>query len=315
MKTNLTSHPAVGISHLGLSAIVAVLLAAAPCSLPAQIEIDVHPTTGPVSGAAEPDAVEAARSIVARPGATMASTEFGSTMAKAPEPPKIKEVDEETVRQAAKDGAELIRLLGLVPTNRAPEPQNEMDRELFEQEQRARELLGDNPTVVYRIKLGDETLPDPMIVPWIDAANRLRDRFESAVNLIAANKLSDARAELLAISTEYPDSEWGVQAAALLKKLENLREGQRPVMTSAVQAAPEITLDGPVKPTTILFDSSNPAQSRVMILGRSYRVGQSIRQHPDHVVKEIRPNEVDIEVSRNNASKVFTLPVRRSAGQ
>jgi hypothetical protein len=125
----------------------------------------------------------------------------------------------------------------------------------------------------------------------------------------------DARRELLDISTAYPDSEWGVQAATLLKKLDNLREDPKSAITEEKPKTVEITLDGPVKPTTMLFDSVNPAQSRVMILGRAYRVGQSIRQHPDHFVKEIRASEIDIEVRRDNVTKVFTISVRPSAGQ
>lgn len=300
--------------NLALVAVVAsALLVSGPGLVSAQIEISVDPTTGSASQA-DADAVKAASSIVAPAGAPMASTEFTSTQATAPTPPEIKPVTDAEIQKAAKDGADLIRILGLVPTTRGPEPLNAQDRELFEQEEKARELLGDNPTVVYRIKFGEETLPDPMIVPWIEQASKLKDRFEQAVNSIAANKLSEARSELLAISTEFPDSEWGIQSALLLKKLENLKEGQTPVVADTPKT-PEIVLDGPVKPTTILFDASNPDQSRVMILGRAYKVGQAIRQHPDHIVKAVRPNEIDIEVSRNNASKVFTIPVRQNAGQ
>jgi hypothetical protein len=296
---------------------LAVAVTAAGIQLPvsAQIEIAVDTTTAGLPRNTEPAALSAVKSLVARAGSAMSSTEFGSYAASAPAPPQIRSVDEAEIRQAARDGADLIRILGLVPTKDGPRLGSELDRELFEQEEKARELLGDNPTVVYRIKLGEETLPDPMIVPWIEGALRLQDRFEQAVNLIAGNKLMDARRELLDISTAYPDSEWGVQAATLLKKLDNLREDPKSAITEEKPKTVEITLDGPVKPTTMLFDSVNPAQSRVMILGRAYRVGQSIRQHPDHFVKEIRASEIDIEVRRDNVTKVFTISVRPSAGQ
>jgi hypothetical protein len=312
---------AFGTSVLGRRGLRAGASAAALCLasglVHGQIEISLDPivTTGPVEIRPEDlQANERAAALVAKPGTTMLSTEFGEA-ATAPAPPTLAPVDEEQIRQAAQDGAALIRLLGLVPSGRTVDPETEQDRELFAQEERARELLGDNPTVVYQVKIGEELLPDPMIVPWEYNATRLRDRFEMAVNLIAGNKLSEARAELLAISTEFPDSEWGVQAAALLTKLDNLKEGDQPIVRADAPVAPEITLDGPVRPTTILFDERNPAQSRVMILGRSYRTGDRIRQHPTHEVRAIRSTDIDIEVFRGNDSKVFTLSLRPSAGQ
>lgn len=221
-----------------------------------------------------------------------------------------------TEARAIASGAELLRKLGLTP-KRPKAGGREIDDpgavNLFPNEEEVRKLLGDNPQVVYRVVVNGTPLPDPMIIPWIRQGRVVEELFDEAVVLLGNGRIDSAREKLLALMTEYPSTEQAAQAREILAKLENLQGAPTPRPISRPSASPtpvEVQLNPNVKVSTVLIDPNNPADSRVVIGGRAYAVGEAIRNYPDHKVVSISDDTVIIEVEKQGVSKQFPIPVR-----
>lgn len=314
----------------------------------AQIEVDVG-TTAPGSAAtvttstesadqSEPSATsvlqqdaaadQAAQKIVPAPGTQMQSTEDGTlgtagvTVAAEPslrmqEDAMVLQDGVTTETLAVESGAELLRLLGVQLRKQSAAGPSELDESttntLFDVTA-IRRLKGSDPTVVYRVVVEDTPMPDPMIVPWIRQAKLLQERFDRAVQLLGDNRVEAGRQELLGIVTDFPDTDYAVQARALLRKLDELNqpiaiptaaveeEREQPVVV--VELSPNVTIG------TVVVDPQDPANNRAMIAGRAYKVGDPISGIPNHKVVGITDSMVQIEVEQSEVTKIFDVPVR-----
>lgn len=273
---------------------------------------------------------EAARKILPKPGTVLKSTEnsdLGASSAVA-EKPSLNVTDTSVVMtngetsesMAVQSGAELLRLLG-VNKKAAPAPgQAEADEQtnasLFDVSA-VKRLKGAEPTVVYRVVVDNKPLQDPMIVPWIRQAKMVQERFDRAVEMLANNNVSQGREELLAIASEFPDNEYADQARELLKKINDINE--KPVAPVAkidnTTTTINIRLNPEVKVGTVVVDAENASGNRVMIGGKTYKVGDKVAfVNPPHTVVAITQDSVSIEVLQDNQKETFILPVRPDSG-
>jgi hypothetical protein len=325
---------------------VAALLCAAPAA-DAQIEVDVltsapgsaaretsvtatpTPETAPATSNLKQDksAEDAARKIVPAPGTQMQSTEggtLGNTAGAVAAEPSLKMQENEVVLKAGEttetmavnSGAELLKLLGLQlkkDTNKdePSELEESTTNTLFDVEA-VRRLKGADPTVVYRVVVQETPLPDPMIVPWIRQAKLLQERFDKAVSLLGENRVDEGRQELLGIMTDFPDSDYAVQAKALLAKLDDLnRPAEVPVIApTTAETTVSVALSPNIQIGTVIVDPQNPAGNRAMIGGRAYKAGDEIHGIPGHKVIGISETVVQIEVEQSGMKKTFDVPVR-----
>jgi len=314
---------------------LAIAGACQPTLLPGQIEVEVL-TTGTQAGAAastapaasaplEPTADESARKIVPQPGTVLQSTENASLENKAAvaaSPSLILANDqmvlkegETTETMAVRSGAELLRMLGVQKKDSKPAAGLEMEEEaaasLFDTTAVER-LKGEKPTVVYRVVVEDQPLPDPMIVPWIRQAKLLQERFDRAVGMLADNRVQEGREEMLAIVTDFPDSEYAMQAKEILKKLDDLSKTEmpQPVVRTEEKTTITIELSPNIQVGTVIVDPADATGNRVMIGGRVYKVGDKIQGNVGHTVVGISDDVVQIEVEQSGLKKTFDVPVR-----
>lgn len=288
-------------------------------------------TTAPAAVVpADAEAAKAAEKLVAPPGAPVQSTEnpeVGPGPIAVPTPSvqiagdKLMVSDEQTSEIVdVKSGAELLKKLNIVaPPKAVVKGVREVDEttptELFRQEE-VRRLLGESPTVVYQVVYDAKPLPDPMIIPWVRNAVVLKERFDEAVALLAQNRLQQGREALLAIITEFPNTEYARQAQELLAKLqeETAQPKDRPAVVQATPTpAPiQIMVDPNIRVGSILVDAKNPEENRVMINGRAYRAGDVIRGFSNHRVVKVMEGTVVLEVEAMGQRKEFTIPIKRS---
>lgn len=274
------------------------------------------------------DTVSEAEKLVAPPGAKVQSTEdamLGPGAIVVPTPAvtiagdKLVVGDETTSEIVdVKTGAELLRKLNIVaPSKLVPKGKRESDEttptELFRQEE-IRRLLGEAPTVIYQVSYDGRPLPDPMIIPWVRNAVVLKERFDEAVALLAQNRIQQGREALLAIITEFPNTDYARQAQELLQKLQE--EMAQPKERPSARPTPtpmtvQIMVDPNVRVGSILLDTRHPEESRVMINGRPYRAGDMIRGFPNHRVVKVMDGAVVLEVQAMGQTKEFTIPVKR----
>lgn len=288
--------------------------------------------TPPGEGLIEDKAADdAAHKILPKPGTVLKSTEnseLSENTAVAESPSLAINQDlvvlkdgETSEALAIKSGAELLRLLGV---NRAKAPakgEGEVDEakasSLFDVNA-VKRLKGDEPTVVYRIVVDQKPLPDPMIVPWIRQAKLVQERFDRAVEMLANNNVSQGREELLAIASEFPDNEYADQARELLRKLDDLSEKPAVPVAKVEETTTttiNIRLNPEVKIGTVIVDAETPSGNRVMIGGRSYKVGDKLAFiNPAHTVTSITQDNVGIEVTQDGQKESFILPVRPDTG-
>lgn len=320
---------------ISLSLAVLVAFALNPGNAAAQIEVDVLTTetesaagaTTSVAAPGEQSADEAARRLLPAPGTVMRSTE-GSTLeesdAVAEEPSLKIQEDQVTLKEglttetmAVQSGAELLRMLGLQRKSRPAEGPGLESEEttvsaLFDVEA-VRRLKGDEPTVVYRVLVEETPLPDPMIVPWIQQAKLLQERFDKAVHLLGENHIDEGRQELLGVITDFPESDHAEQAKAILAKLDDLNQADVPApVMETPQATPTVAirLSPNIRVGTVIVDPENPNGNLAMIGGKSYRVGDPIYGEPDHKVLSISESVVQIEVEQSGVKEIFDVPVR-----
>jgi len=324
-----------------LAAAFALAMASAwqPGPAAAQIEVRIssgtQEQTSAPAGALNPvearnqagmyQAEEEAQKIVPAPGTVMQSTEnssLGKTGTVAPAPSLnlnndqlVLKEGETTESVAVKSGAELLKMLGL-QQREAPkqlsadlEINEDTTNSLFDMSAVER-LKGDKPTVVYRVVIGDTPLPDPMIVPWIRQAKMLQERFDKALAMLANNQVEQGRQELLAIASDFPDSDYAVQSRALLKKLDDLSKEEMPQPVIKEETTVTVELSPNIQVGTIIVDPNDPAGSRAMISGRMYKVGDVINSAPGHRLVGISQTAVKIEVEQSGLKQTFDVPVR-----
>jgi TolA-binding protein len=304
-----------------------------PHTASAQIEVDVittgtesasAPTTAPAQQQ-EPSAEEAAKKILPAPGTVMQSTENSTleeTGAVASEPSLIIDENQVTLKEgettetmAVQSGAELLRMLGLQRKAKPAEGGLESEEQeaglLFDVEA-IRKLKGEDPTVVYRVLVEETPLPDPMIVPWIQQAKLLQERFDKAVNLLSENRLDDGRQELLAVINDFPESDHAQQAKAILTKLDDLNrtEVPAPVMEQPKETTVTVRLSPNIRVGTVIVDPENPTGNRAMIGGKSYKAGDNVYGEQGHRVLSISESVVQIEVEQSGVKEIFDVPVR-----
>jgi TolA-binding protein len=308
-----------------LAALLCVGVAA--CSF-AQSVSTSESRTSPTSEARS-DAAKAAEKLVAPAGARVQSTEdaqLGPGEVVVPTPAvqlqgnKLMVSDAQTSQVVdVKSGAELLKKLNIIaPAQVVSKGAREVDEttptELFRQEE-IRRLLGESPTVVYQVVYDGKPLPDPMIIPWVRNAVVLKERFDEAVALLAQNRIQQGREALLAIITEFPNTEYARQAQEILQKLQE-ETAQPKEQGAIVRATPtpppvQIMVDPNIRVGSILVDAKNPEENRVMINGRSYRAGDVIRGFSNHRVVKVTDGAVVIEVEAMGQRKEFTIPIKQ----
>ena len=316
-----TPRPAAGGAACALLAALLLLSAApaaaqdTPAAAPATRDADAA-TTLTAEPADEAVDVEA-RKIVAPPGAplTVADQDAPTTVAG----PAVRMVDGKLVTDAEAEAAavesmaQLIRQLNVARSPRAA-GSREMDEttptQLFDDKQ-VRGLLGDEPTVVYQVVYREEPIPDPMVVPWIRNVAVLRERFDVAVEMLSQGRVSQGREMLGAIVQEFPNTDYAAQASALIKKIDELQTPQeiQSLVATPGPREPDIVVDPNLSIGSVLYNPSDPAESRVMIGGRSYGVGDNPRGFSDHKIVNVTERSVEIEVTRRGNARRFTLPV------
>ena len=306
----------------------------------AALVLAAPPALGQVRDQADPAAEAQARQLLVPTGESLKTTEETELTTTAPvaqgpsvvfsgEPLKLPP-GETTESLAVKSGAEIMRKLGIVVPagQRAEAGSREKDEpttptQLFDEEQ-VRRLIGDNPTVVYRVLYDDRVLPDPMIVPWIRNSVVLKDRFDEAVQLISEQKFREGKEALLAIEAEFPNSEYAAKGREIVRRLDEVAASIKPpekrVETPKTgKAGPtpppmEIRVDPNIKTTAIGYDSGNPRNSVVFINGESYRIGDAIRHYSDHRVVGVSEDAVTFEVEKLGQKKQITVKVIESDG-
>jgi hypothetical protein len=291
------------------------------------------PTPGPspVAGeepAPERDVERAAQKVVAPVGVPMQSTEdatLGTGPAVAPAPGVTMKGDrlmveggETTESVAVASGAELLLKLKIVaPPKIVAKGSREVDEttptQLFN-EAEVRKLLGEKPTVVYQVVYRQTPIPDPMVVPWLRNAVIIKERYDEAIELLGQGKVQQGREALLAIEAEFPNTEYAVQSAQLLKRLSEIETAPtpRPVVAKATPGTlkPEINVDPNVQVSSILVDQENPVENRVMVNGRGYVAGELVRGYQNHRIVKVLDGAVVIEVEMAGEKKEFSIPVR-----
>lgn len=297
-------------------------------------------TTTAVSGEAvttapaKDGALESAMKMVAPVGASLTSTderELATTDAVAQAPSLAVSQDgviapsgPDAEAKGIKSAADLLLALKIV---KRPTPKAVGTREIDEQatqtklynEEEFRRFLGKDPTVMYQVVYKGEPLPDPMIVPWIRSVVVLQERFDEAVELLANQQIQRGTEILLDIQTNYPDTEYGRQAGAILLRLRDITQ---PVATpapqvTAPQKTPTVTdvrMDPKVKISTVITDPSDEAQNRVMINGKTYAPGETVRDFDNHKVVRVTDDAVTMEVEQAGQKREFVVPVRQFSG-
>ena len=177
------------------------------------------------------DAVKSAEKIFPAPGTQLNSTEerslgqgqavVGTPAVKFTQDGKVVLPDATgtgaaSEAKAVKSGAEMLKILGLVPKPKAEgglESEENNSLSLFDKEA-VEKLLGTKPTVVYRVVSEETPLPDPMIIPWIRNVRLIEENFNKAVEKLANNEVDEARAILLDIVTQFPSGVRGTGSAA-----------------------------------------------------------------------------------------------------
>ena len=274
---------------------------------------DVSPET------VDPSADIEARKRVAPTGVALnVSGESGETTASGPglrvvEGRVVTGDDNTTEAAAVESMAQLIKQLNVVRS--APVGSREVDEttptQLFDDAQ-VRALLGDKPTVIYQVVYRDEPIPDPMVVPWVRNVAVLRERFDEAVDLVGRGRVSQGREMLQSIVTEFPDTDYAVQARELVKKIDELQTPQE-IEKLVAKPTAEQTIDIVVDPNlsigSVLVNPSDPSGSLVMIGGRSYSIGDTPRGFSNHKIVNVTEQSVEVEVSVQGKTRRFTLPV------
>ncbi len=276
------------------------------------------------SGMVSNEAAKEAAKLVAPPGARVRLAE-DQPEAVIPAAPVKVEGDNVVVSNAstsevveAKSGAELLKTLGLIaPPSQKRRGDREIDEtsgtRLFDNSE-IRRLLGESPTVVYQVVYEEKPLPDPMIIPWVRNAVILKERLDEAVALLGNGRVQEGRQALLAIISEFPNSEIAQQAQAILQKLETdvLKPEGAQAMVRATPTPPpvQIMVDPNVRISSILIDSRDPNENRVMINGRAYKAGDVIRGFSNHRVISVREGAVVIEVEAAGQRREFTITLK-----
>lgn len=317
----------------------ALLLAIIVAGAWAQSKIDMEVSTSSLSAppefraAATPTpnpAEETAKKIVPAAGVSLRTTEqsdLGTTEEQAQAPSvrlsgrQLEAADGTTSEQLAVESAAdlLTKLKIIAPKRTANVGEREMDEttptELFNDDEILR-LIGKDPTVLYQVVYKATPIPDPMIVPWVRNAVVLKERFDEAIQLLAENKIDQGREALLDIETQFPESEYAVQAREIRERIKTITAQPTP-KTTAVQASVtatpmHFTVDPNVRISTVIADPASPEDNRVMINGRMYRIGDTIRDFPNHKVLGINDDVVTLEVEVSGQKKEFAVPVRQS---
>lgn len=281
-------------------------------------------TNAPASEMVSNEAAKEADKLVAPPGARVRLAE-DQPEAVIPAAPVKVEGDKVVVGDTAtsevieaKSGAELLKKLGLIaPPSEQRRGERELDEttgtRLFDNPE-IRRLLGESPTVVYQIVYEEKPLPDPMIIPWVRNAVVLKERLDEAVALLGKGRVQEGRQALLAIISEFPNSEIAQQAQAILQKLESdvLKPEAAQTVVRATPTPPpvQIMVDPNIRIGSILIDSRNSDENRVMINGRAYKAGDVIRGYSNHRVIRVSEGAVVIEVEAAGQRKEVTITLK-----
>lgn len=321
-ETGVTTAPANTDSRPVEGASVTPVSAAAQSTVPQAAASQKTP--------AEISADESAKNIVVPEGVPLQSSEGGSeetTAVLAPGPGTHIPVDQASTgsvesavseKQAIGTAADMLKKLGLVrPAVRKAPGTREMDdttptQPLIDAEVMAR-LIGEKPTAPYQVVYEGTPIPDPMVIPWIRKVIVLKEMFDDAVQLLADGKIREGKETLLSIETEFPNTEYAIQAREILKRLQDLENEPVPKVKSSPTATPiDIHVDPNVKISTVLIEPESPEENRVMINGRMYKPGDQVRGFTNHRVVSIADDSVTIEVEISGQKKQFNIPVRQS---
>lgn len=220
---------------------------------------------------------------------------------------------------AVQSAAEILKMIGLKPPAPRPAEGYEIDEEStatrFDVDAVER-LIGRDPTVVYRVVVDGTPLPDPMIVPWIRNQKLLEETFNKALEALAANKLVEGREMLLEIVTQYPNTEYAQQSREILEKILKYTEQDMMKKDTLQTPAPvDIQINPNVKIGAVIADASNQDNNRVMINGRVYKPGDTVRSFPNHKVIKITEALITIEVEQSGHTQQFDVPVRPNTSQ
>ncbi len=324
-----------------LTRLTAPALAAACIACAHGLQAQTPPVATPLPAAPAPSAAgeptpspdvqavarEAARKVapVGIPLQTTEQSELKTTSAMVAGPAvrvvggKVASAQSEKEAAAVDSMAQLIRQLNIVRPQVAV-GNREIDESTPTQrfdEKQVRALLGDSPTVVYQVVYRNTPIPDPMIVPWIRNIAVLKERYDEAIDLLAKGRVTQGREALVSIVNEFPGTDYAGQAQALIRKIDELQtpEGIKSVVATPTTSGPDIVVDPNLSIGSVLFNPKNPTESRVMISGRSYGVGDNPRGFPGHRIVGVTDNSVDIQVERQGTKKVFTLKVGLQGGK
>lgn len=221
---------------------------------------------------------------------------------------------------AIKSGGDLLVKLNIVaPRKITPDSERESAEttptQLIDTTQFER-LLGQKPTVLYQVVYQGIALPDPMVIPWIKNEKVLRERFEDAVQMLAEQKIPQAKDALQAIESDFPESEPAKQAREILKKLEDYRKttAQAPkpgakVVGTPAPAEPQPSVNLHIGSAVVV--PGKPEDSMVMINQRGYKAGEVVRGLENHKVVRIGENSVTIEVEEKGRTKQFEFSLRQ----
>jgi TolA-binding protein len=312
------------IAAVALAACATVCLAQAPPAPAPTAPAAVAPAETP-----DPAADQAAQKVVPAPGTVLRTTEdsvLGTTTAVSESPAvrlaegRLLAGDREIEAKAVESMAELMKQLNIV---RRPVAvgQREVDETtagaLFDQKQ-LRALLGDNPTVVYQVVYKNAPIPDPMIVPWVRNVKILQERYDEALDLLAKGKVTQGQEALNAIVNEFPNTNYAQQAQALLSQIRRLEaptpESVQKLAQAKLPAPTEIVIDPAFRISSVLTNSANPAENRVMIGGRSYGVGDKPRGFSGYTILAVSDDLVEVEVSQDGQKKNFSVRVGQASG-
>jgi hypothetical protein len=338
MRTELRKryHARTGMRLVHSALLACAVIGTAWSQTAIDVEVSTSSETAPpsfrIAGTPAPgSAEESASRIVPAPGTSLRTTEaseFPSVDEQA-QPPSVSLTGDQlqvgaadtTERLAIESAADLLTKLRIVAPRRTDAGEREIDEttptELFD-DAKLVELLGQNPTVIYQVIYRATPIPDPMIVPWVRNAVVLKERFDEAIQLLAENKIEQGREALLDIETQFPETEYAVQAREIRNRLQELTTPQAPQATAATaRATPtpaplQINVDPNVRISTVIIDAQNTEENRVMINGRVYAVGDVIRDFPNHKVTAITEDTVTLEVEVSGQTKEFAVPVREA---
>jgi hypothetical protein len=326
IRTRLT---AAALAAVAFSSISVGAQAQVPAAPSPRAVASPSPAAGEQTPAPDVQAVarEAAKKVapVGIPLQTTEQSELKTTTAMVSGPAvrvvggKVSSGDPEKEAAAVESMAQLIRQLNIVRPQVAignREVDESTPTQRFDEKQ-VRALLGDSPTVVYQVVYRNTPIPDPMIVPWIRNIAVLKERYDEAIELLAKGRVTQGREALVSIVNEFPGTDYAGQASALIRKIDELQtpEGIKTVVATPASGGPDIVVDPNLSIGSVLFNPGNPAESRVMISGRSYGVGDNPRGIPGHRIVGVTDNTVDIEVERQGIKKRFTLKVGGQGGK